>query len=483
MIDRNEWITLKMAGRTVQRHIAPLMRHGRIRVAGALAAAALATACDLDVAPPPPIPPVDITLDFCSDETPIWVGYLNLGQNWVRVTPDANGTVTFTAEYRVAIGMVRANGSDIRTELIYTTSNVLAAVSDQNCNEESGTKALTGTVINFTGTQRALVGMGVSSVYRLPGQNSFTLANLPTRALDLMASRMTFNGTLEQHANKTILRRSTNFQTGTSITPALDFDASEAFSPTTANVPLSGINTDDYAFLTNNFFSQLGTSHILTYVEPVGNGAHQVEAIPVAQSAAGEYHEVFVTVVSPAGHLRGAERFFRTPASHLLEVGPELSEPSVSSIATTPTLRLRTQLPLQTDYPSAITVEYNQQLQFSANKYTITVTAGFFGTSFNTWDIPMDDMGNAPGWQNSWGLQNGAYDWTVTAYGVRSALLLGAPPIENELTRFAVRNSDPTALLRQGPNPAGQFSIPHNCLVRTQCAVAGRSSLSRRPWR
>jgi hypothetical protein len=428
------------------------MRNRGLRLSCAFVTSAFLSACDLEVPPPPPIPAVDVTIDFCSDEIPIWVGYQQLGQNWVRLTPNADGAVSFSAEYRVAIGIVRATGGDIHTELFYTTSNVLSAISNRSCPEEAGTKTVNGTVINFSGSQRALVGMGVSSVYREPGVNSFTLTNLPDRALDIMASRMTFVGELEQHANKTILRRTQTIAHNGTI-PVLDFDATEAFTPTTASITVSAVNPDDFAYLTSNFFSQLQTSHLLTYIEPIANGTHQVEAIPAATSAAGDYHDVFVTVVSPTGTVRGAERFFRTPSPQTLAVGAELSNPILSTIATSPTTRIRTQLVWQAEYPSAVTVDYDQQLAFSANRYTITVTAGYLGATIFTWDIPMDDMSGAPGWQNSWGLQNGEYDWTVTAYGVRSELLLGAPPVENELARFAYRMSEPDVQPRRVSAP------------------------------
>ena len=441
-----------MAGCTGQRHIAPLMRLPRASIACA-ALAALA-ACDLSVEPPAPIPPVDVSIDFCSDDVPVWVGYQQLGQNWVRLTPDAENTVSFSAEYRVAFATVHQNGADTRTEVLYTTSNVLASISGRLCREESGNKALNGSVTGFSGSQRALVSMGVSSVYRIPGQNTFTLANLPTRPLDIMASRMTFVGDAEQHASRTILRRSQNLVGNIS---QLDFDAAEAFTPTTANIAVTALSPEDDAYVLNNFFSQLETTHLLTYVEGITNGNITVEAIPSSSTAAGEYHEAIVTAISPAGHARGAERFFRTAASHAIAVGPELLPPVMSTITTTPYVRIRTQLPGQPAYPSAVMAEFDQELSFSANKFILTITAGYFGTTVFNWDIPMDDMSGAPGWQNSWGLQNGEHSWTVTAFGARADLLLGAPPAQDELAQFAIRFSDPPSQMRRFSRPPRPF--------------------------
>jgi hypothetical protein len=451
-----------MAGCTGQRHIAKLMTYpfrGAI-----LALALLSAACDLETTPPEPQILIDVSVDFCADEIPIWVAYQNVGTPWVQLTPDAAGTVSFTAENRVALAFVHQNGADSRVEMIFTTNNVLEKISGIACLEESGSKTLNGSVAGFSGSQLALVGLSYSSVYRTPSQTAFTLANLPTRALDIMASRMNIIGTTQQHADRTILRRSQNLVSGGTI-PVLDFSASEAVTPVSPTAVVSGVLGTDAAFVTSNFTSQLGTSHLLSYVEGITNGNVTFEALPAASLAAGDFHDVFVTAVSTVDGVRGAERLFRTPANQALALGPALSEPNVATISGTPYRRLRTTLAGQTAYPSAVSLAFDQQLQFSATQWFITVTSGYFGGLPFTWDLTIPDLSSVSGWQNAWGLQNGAVGVTATAHGVRGELLFGAPPKEEgETTVYATR----TALGTTSPYVAGAVLRPPQSLLRRQ---------------
>ena len=424
------------------------------RGAAAIATIATATACNLDVAPQVfQQPDVDVTLDFCANETPIWIAYQDEDE-WVRLTPDANGTVAFSAPYRTLLVFVRQNGADTHVEVVATLNTVLDDVSGKTCLEETGTKTLNGSTAGVNSGQLSLITAGFASLYRTPAQNTFTLANVATRPLDIIASRMNIVGTTEQHANRTIIRRSQNLVSGATI-PLFDFDASEAILPTAATAVVSGLTISDSPFIINNFFSQLGTSHLLTYKEGITNGNVEVDAIPGGSQATGDYHDVFLTATTTSQGVRGVERFFRAPASHVLSLGPPLSPPTVSVPAggTTPYLRPRVEQPVQTDYPSAITAEYFQQTQFSATTWVVTVTAGVFSAvqvGGQPWDFQVPDLSSLSGWQNSWGLTNTGYSWTVTAYGVRAALLFGATPNDGELTQYALRMSEPARVIGAG---------------------------------
>lgn len=440
-----------MAGYTGQRHIAILMTHRSLRGVAAIAVLATTPAC-LDVANPVfQQPDIEVSLDFCADETPIWIAYQD-EDGWVRLTPDASGTVTFSAPYPVALAMVHVNGADTRGELILTTNTVLDKVSGQQCLEETGTKTLNGSTAGVQSEQLALITAGFASLYRTSAQNTFTLSNVATRPLDIIASRMNIVGTTEQHANRTIIRRSQNLVSGATI-PLFDFEASEAILPTSATAVVSGLSASDQAFITNNFFSQLGTSHLMTYKEGITNGNVELDAIPGGNQATGDYHDVFITVTTTSQGVRGVERFFRVPGSHTLQVGPSLTSTNISTEGTTPYLRLRSRLPTQAEYPSASSVEFFQQSQFAATRWTITATAGVFaGVLAPFWDLQLPDFSGAPGWQNAWGLQpNVEYSWTTTSYGVRAELLFGAAPNDGELTQYALRMSEPVGARRSGP--------------------------------
>jgi hypothetical protein len=409
------------------------------RMAVLALAAPLTLACDLGTAILDPGPPIDITLDFCSSELPVWFAYQNENQPWRVVLADPQGAFKFSATPRASIAFVRQSGSDYHTQVIHTTNLDLEKVSGLACVEEGGSNQINGSVSGLTGSQIALASMSVSSAYLTPGQTNFTLTQLPDRLLDLIASRIDVVGE-SQHANKTVIRRALDPANGTTLA-VVDF-ASQGVQPTNMNVSLANIDANDFAYVVNNFFSQLGTSHVLSSVQPVEDGTVSVVAIPAASLATGDYHDLFLVASSPGGSVRGAERFFRNPANQGLTLSAPLAEPFVSILASDPHLRMRTQIEGQIDYSTVLESEYTQEIDFSAITISTTVTASFFGATPAAWNIPTPDFAGLEGFEESWALKAGTpVDWTVTAYFGRPQLLFGDKPQEGETVIFGSRSS------------------------------------------
>jgi hypothetical protein len=385
-----------------------------------------------------PAPPIQIMLDFCSDETPIWFAHRNQTGVWTVVDPDPQGTFEFIADPQVGVAFVRQDGASYRTEVIFTTNRDLEALSGTECLEETGTKEVNGTVAGLTGSQLSQVGMAVSTAYLTSDQTSFTLLNVPNRPVDFVASRIDVVDAI-QHANKVILRRTSNPISGSTLSAA-NFDT-EGFVPTTNSASVNGIGANDFAYLVNNFFSQLGTSHVLSAVDAIDNESVPFVSVPAAQTTTGDYHELFVVSADPNASVRGAERFFRNPINQTIGLGPALAEPFVSEIITTPNVLLRVQVPGQVDYSTVITSEFEQETAFGSIVVSMSVTASYFGGTPLEWNIPMPNFNGLAGWDNSWALKGGAIDWTITAFFGRPALLFGAAPTDGEAVLFASRSN------------------------------------------
>lgn len=414
------------------------------RIAEALIALA-AAGCSLDVNDPSLFTPVDIQLDFCSDDTPIWFAYQNGNGPWTVITPDGEGTFTVPSTNRTGVAYVRQNGTDYRSDMIFTTNAELEEVSGVACLEEGGAKVVNGTVSGVSANDLALVGMSFASVFLTSAQTSFSLTQLVERPLDLVASRVTIAGP-QQQANRSIIRRTQNPLNGSTMA-VLDF-STEGVVPAASNVTVDGILAGDQAFLVNNFFSQLETSHILTYIDaPLANGTVSFVSIPTSELAAGDYHDLFVTATTTSSGTRGVERYFTTPANQTLTLGPVLAPPLVTQVVSTPNVRLRTQFAGQVEYSSMVVLDFEQTIQpFSAVNITISVTASYFGGTPLTWDLTTPTLNGVQGWQTAWGLQ-GASEifWVVTAYLGRPELVLGARPVDGETVQFASRMSSTTA--------------------------------------
>ena len=91
------------------------MRSPAQRLTAALAALLTVTsACDLST-PTEVQLPVELALDFCSNDVPVWFAYQNQGGTTTRVLPDAEGTFRFTATNRLVVvfdGGHRSDGGD-----------------------------------------------------------------------------------------------------------------------------------------------------------------------------------------------------------------------------------------------------------------------------------------------------------------------------------------------------------------------------------
>ena len=426
----------------------------------------LLAACAFEPVPVAPQVPIDLALDFCSDEMPVWFGFQNEGRPWERVLPDADGTFRFTANNFVAIAYVLQNGADYRTEIVGARNTEFEEISGISCLEVVGTKQINGTFTGVTGTQRALISMLFSSTFPLAQQTSYSLTQLADRPLDLIASRVNLTATT-QTADRIIIRRSLDLTPNATVAE-LDFAGPEAVVPQTIGATVSGMLSGESGTMYNNFFSQLRTSHTLFFTEIAGNGEVRLPAVPAAQTAANDYHDLFVNVNSADGaSFRGVERYFRTPTDFAMALGPVAPPPpTFTTEATTPYLRLGVGMPVG-QYLSAASFHLRQQFgTASVTSVTITVTSAFYaGSNVQPWFVVIPDLSQVDGWQNAWGLQAGTpVDWQSTSFQGRSTLLLGAPPEEAETVRFAGRLSLepflPGILAATAPSPRSSVRGP-----------------------
>jgi hypothetical protein len=392
--------------------------------------------------------PIEIKLDFCASELPAWFAVQTGTTPYQILVADAAGTFTFQAKQRTAVAYVQQGASDSHLHLIFTTKGDLEDISGLTCVEDVGSKLVNGAVSGLSGDNFAQVNMSSSSAHITAAQTAFSLHALVDRPVDLVASRYPLPG-LEQHANRTVIRR--NQSPANNATMAtIDFD-SEGFLPVTNIATVSGLTVDDIPVLTNSFFSQLGTTHLLSQVEEVEDGPIEVMGVPALETVAGEFHDLFLLASTATGATRGIERFFRIPQDQLLTLGVPLNEPLVTVMGTTPYLRLRTQLNGQLEYSTAVSLDYHQPMQFRTVDVSLTVTASFLGGTPIQWDLPMPLFEDLEGWDNSWGLQDGSnVSWTVTAYFGPPRLLFGASPLDGDAVAFASASSSVSPMLMSG---------------------------------
>ena len=358
-----------------------------------------------------------VTVSYCAANAPIWLAYQDGNGAWTRATPNA-GTTTYSfqiASGKLGVATVDTVGTGFDLGITYATTAEANGFAGAAQLGACGTKTVNGTVANVSNTQFASVTLGYSSKFVIPITSSaFSLTNVAAGSQDLFAARLNSS---TSRADKLILRRGLNIADGGSLA-VLDFNAAEAFAPTTANVSVSGLGADTAKVISlfngtrGSTFGLLGTiSDVLA-----ASGAKPFDAVPLAQMASGELQQLFASadVANSTTSSRIAGVFFRSPVDVTLTLGPVLSAPTVTRIAGGAYSRARAQVGAQTEYNRYFTADFSQSSLFRST--TITATSGYTGGG--AWDLSIPDLSGASGWSATWGLQNGtAISWSVIAQG------------------------------------------------------------------
>ena len=307
----------------------------------------------------------------------------------------------------------------------------------------------------MSATELALVSLGYDFAQVIGALGTtFQLTQVADGPQDLFASRA--DG-LTGRSNRLILRRAVNLTSGSTI-PVLDFGAAESFAPVTANVTVSGIAGGETAQLMSLFTGARGSSFGIVGFQSATGAAQPYDAVPTAQLAASEFQQLMVNSSTASfDGTRSAGIYFRTVADRTLTLGPALSLPTVSKVATAPYVRPRMQFTSQSQYNRLAIADWRQNsINRGAN---VSMTAGYTsGTAPATWDLVVPDLTAAAGWTNSWGLQDGtAIAWGADAFGGAIAYLDAS--IVEGATSLSASYDSPTALSLRGLRAGDTYAL------------------------
>ncbi len=409
----------------------------------------------------------DLLLDFCSgSDTPVFVAVQNEGQNWARVTPDNNGTIAFRSSDKVGLAFVYQTGpSAYFTDILYTTRDELQPLANDACPEQFGTKVLNGSVSSVSGAATADVTMGGDYTQVTPPPSTFTLSNLISGPLDLVASRSDFVNNIYS-PNRVIVRRGVNLTNNATI-PALDFGASEALAPTATTGTISGLSGSDNTSLFVDFSTATTPYHPLFALSGVTSSTATIYGIPSTLTQAGDFHILSVRAESGTGNsYRVSEQYYRDPADKVIALGAALNAPTVSPISTGSALRLSASLPAQADYPSFASAVHTQ----GSRVVSVTGTASYFGGTPTTWVLDMPDLSTVGGYSTAFGLTSALNTQSyVEAYSGTIASFFG-DFVEGGTLKFAGRLSGA---------PLAQLSIKTARSAARSRPAPGRAKIGR----
>jgi hypothetical protein len=364
---------------------------------------------------------------FCSASLPRHFFAVRDGNGpWTRVMPSGADT-SYSFNITSGAGQVAEvhleNGGYRTTIYAYTAAEMAARAASQCALVQNvTTRTANGSFGGVTGFRTSQVGMGwwFGSAN---GNGSFSLLNLPPGPLDVVAVRNSdFSNPSTIPVDRVIIRRGVNPASGATM-PVFDFNAAESFAPTTSTWTFANAIGESFA-VSQTFVTAGGTSGPFIAI-PGADGSsilRTVHGVPLAQTVAGDLHQVVATVLvagstpgSPVRATRQIVTYARTLADRTLSFGPAMPSPTVLSIGALPAGRLRAQGTLPNEYNSGVTFEVSQES--STTYFTFHATRGFLGAG-NAYDIQMPDLTGITGWDTRFAIRpNSPVQWWASGGG------------------------------------------------------------------
>lgn len=360
---------------------------------------------------------------WCSSSGPRYFVALRDGNGpWTRLMPANDTSYSFNITQGAgALAEVTIDSGGFRTTVYHYTAQEMAARASAQCAlyPNVSTRTANGSFAGVTGFRTSQAGMGwwFGSAN---GNGNFTLLNLPAGPLDVFAAR---NGELlVPHAipvDRLIVRRAQNPASGATM-PALDFNAAESFAPTTSTWTFGNTGGESFG-VSQSFITSGGSSGGFTALPTVDGppAVRTVYGVPLAQTVAGDLHQVVATIATvgpvPGGPTRATRQiitYARTIADRALSFGPVMPAPNVTVAGPG---RLRAQGTLPPEYTSGVSFDITQTT--TARFATVQATRGALGAGA-AYDVQLPDLSGAIGWDTQFAIRAGVpTNWWVSGGG------------------------------------------------------------------
>jgi hypothetical protein len=391
---------------------------------------------------------VSLSFASCDPSTvPIWLAVQSGNGAWTRVTAGANNTFTFTPGATGGIAYVTADAAGFKTtQVLYGTAAEITAIATGPgpCSDlQTGTKRVNGTETHPGGPaiqQTVSIG-GAETTWTAFSGAGYSLRNVPAGRRDVVAFSSTTAANGDTQLQRMIIRRNVEYANNATV-PDLDLIGGESFAPVQHPITFTNLAGDKsgatVSFVTTNggssYFS--GAGRFLNGLSSDGVGVY---GIPDSLLQSGDFHLASVFASAKDGKsFRVAQWSVHSLGNRAITFGPALAPPSVTSLGTTPYLRPRVQLPLQSEYNGGASAEYDQ----GGNKVEVSATAGYFTGAPASWVIDVPDLTSA-GYDPAWGLKGGTtLSWLVSAAGGNVLPFLGAPLVDGAQIVAAGTSSD-----------------------------------------
>ena len=384
-------------------------------------------------------------------EVPVWFAAQSGTGAWTRVTAGANNTFTFSVGSAGGFAMVRPDGPNFSTSVFYgSQADITALALGSPCrgvNASGGTKQLTGTTGSGGPATHAFVAIGGASVLHPAIQGAgFTLDGVPAGQRDLLAVSFANDANdlgFDQANHSAPQRELRERDPAIAILRHRGFRFHQRPHCNEQHGDGSDVGAGVVAY------GQRLVRAILDHRWP-GPTRIPFPGLPDSVLQPGDLHVIEVTATPTTGSSARAAILLRHSATFDVDavtLGPTLNQPTVTSLGTSPYLRLRAQLASQTSYNVAAVAEFAQ----SANSVSVAATANYANGTPANWVLDIPDL-TAAGYDPTWGLKSGSsLEWQVTAASGTVLPFFGATPVDGTGLVVGVVSSSSTAFSRFVP--------------------------------
>src|SRR6266511_3919100 len=390
----------------------------------------------------PPAPPANVSVTYCAGLEPMWVAFQDGDGAWTRALPTtSNGNVVFQATLaspRGGIATVFQAGSGLTSlQVLFGAPEELAIAGFTNprfCGP-AVVKSLRGSVAGLDSAEFAIIRAGffAEALAHPAAGGDFVLDVLPPGPQDILATRVVRTNGIDS-IPQMILRRGIDLPDGATL-PVLDFAAPEAFAPAVANVSLSGTDGGGAAISTRLITSSFNSTFGVVTGQDIGT-TRPYFVVPEARLLPGDLQVLFAS-----GHgavpnsVRSAGRYFHAVQDYTIGLGADVIPPTFSTIATSPTLRLRARFVNQTEYGRETSVSYQED---STRLASVSMTQGYALQVGGVYDLVIPELSGVAGFQRGWALSpTSSLRWSAVRAGGTLGLGLDAVAFDGATQRAA----------------------------------------------
>lgn len=364
-----------------------------------------------------PSPGGNVTWTFCPlTGIPIWAAYQDGEGPWMRAD---------VIDYRVSFQIDSGRGGityvygpldsgGYVTTVFHGTTAELQTRSGTICGGAEGPgKTVNANFVGVGADQSVYAALGSAATFLSGAQGSgaVTFPNVPNGTIDFFAARIRPDGT-SVAADRAIIRRDQNPADGSMLAP-VDFGSTEAFEPVQGQATVGGDIAGELIGVISAFRTANDTYGTF-YSSPGETGISMLPwwGVPADRTASGDFHQLFVTA-STETRVRIAGVVLAQVQDRTVELGPALSNPTVSQTQGSPFMILEATLPLQPEYDDLF--GFQVVALGSGHAVTVQATAGWLGST-NPVMLTWGDYSDLAGFDDAWLPSGGApVSWLVSA--------------------------------------------------------------------